>query len=155
MSIVKAIINEINVDDIMSFVEPVVRAIPTQWVFAEAITPDEEKVITVTQYEGRAPNPKWLVDYPNIQVMVRLPSNQHEEGMEVCTIIRDILLGHPGIDLPDDKGRIISITAGSGITDLGRDEQDPKNRHMFSLDFRLIVEPTKTTHSNRESLLGT
>lgn len=111
----------------------------------EPTTPDT--AIIIARSGGLSPNPKWLLDYPNIQVRVRGAkhnySGAHDKGEE----IKDLLLGITSQDVDGD--RWVSITMPGDMGFIGYDEND---RPHFSLNFQMIVEPGVPAVTNREAL---
>ena len=117
------------------------------------VLPDEvDNGIFVHQVTGQPSNPKWLVDYPSVSVMIRSTEEKYQAALVVANMINDLMLGNTGIDLLADSGRITSITQQGSLNDLGRDPADPKSRHILTLNYKLIVEPNKSALSRRESL---
>lgn len=94
---------------------------------------------------GSAPNPKWLLNYPSAQVMVRGNISGYTASRIKAQEVMDALLGLPSQDVGGDRWD--SITAASDIAFLGFDEI---TRPIWSLNFKLIIEPASGT--NRQSL---
>lgn len=103
--------------------------------------------ISVMQTGGLAPNPKWLLDYPSIQVMVRGAANGYVAARAKAQKVKDILLGIASQDLNGD--RLVQINQIGDIASIGFDDS---NRPLFTLNFRLIVEPATSIDSNRIAL---
>ena len=108
-------------------------------------TPD--KVIYIADTGGQAPNPKWLLDFPALQIVVRGAVGTYLATFVEAKAVKDILLGDPSQDLNGD--RWVSITMNGDLGFIGRDEDD---RPMFSMNFGLIIEPQSVTNSNRLAL---
>jgi len=104
-----------------------------------------DTAIGIIQSGGLAPNPKWLVDYPSIQVMVRGAMGGYVSARAKAQAIKDALLGIPSQDSNGD--RLVQINMLGDIASIGFDES---NRPLFSINFRLIIEPA--TGTNRSSL---
>lgn len=98
---------------------------------------------TVMLTGGLPPNPKWLVDYPSLQVIVR--GEDYVATRAKAQAVKDALLGLPSQTISGD--RIVSTKMNGDITPLGFDES---NRALFSLNFSLITHPASGT--NRTSL---
>lgn len=105
-----------------------------------------DSCITIYQHGGGTPNPKWLVDYPSVQVMVRGGLNGYQAAYAKAVVIKNTLLGLPSQDLNGD--RWVAVNMVGDINSIGQDE---KQRPMFSLNFRLIIEPADAT-DNRDPL---
>lgn len=128
----------------------VVSSTPTaDWavhIGREPKTPN--KVVTIYDTGGRAPNPKWLLDYPNIQVKVRGAPNGYAEARLKAIRIKDELLGITSLDV--NGNRWVSVTMAGDITLIGYDENE---RPMFAINFRLIIQPSASADTNRQSLV--
>jgi hypothetical protein len=122
---------------------------PAKWRLGTGFmteTPDQQIVCYDTP--GQAPNPKWLLDYPVIQVMVRALRNGYKDGRAKMRDAYDALLALPPQVLGDGS-RIDAITVLSAPSYIGNDQNE---RPKFSCNFRVIFEPTATSLSNREPL---
>lgn len=108
-------------------------------------TPDQ--LITIYDTGGLNPNPKWLLDFPTVQVVVRGPKQGYEAAWDKCVQVKGALLGYESADLNGD--RWVSIT---GMGDIGFIGYDDKDRPLFSLNYRLIIEPATSSPTNREPL---
>jgi hypothetical protein len=117
----------------------------TGWGIYLAKEPDgsgtPHTVITVIDAGGFTPNPKWLLDYPTVQVRVRGAKNDYIPTYNKARSVRDALLGLPSQDVNGE--RWVAVNAMGGIHWLGFDDQ---NRPIFTLNFRLILEPASGTH---------
>lgn len=103
------------------------------FVGEEPSKPDE--VITIFDVSsGEPPNPKWLIDEPEIQIRFR--SNSYESAYNGMLNIRDILLG---ID-PFAQGQhmYVSIQSKHDVISMGR--QNNHSTIMFCA-FRIVREP--------------
>lgn len=101
--------------------------------------------ITLSDSGGLAPNPKWLLDFPDISVVVR-----GEDYASTYAKMRDIknkLLGLPNQDINGDHWDGIIQVGEAGFIGY-----DPKNRPMFSATFRLFLEPADAVGDNRDPL---
>ncbi len=106
-----------------------------------------DSVVAVIHSGGEESNPKWLLDYPHVQVMVRGNPNGYLDAWDKTRQVYDVLLGITAKNV--EGGRIDGITALGYINSLGFDDSD---RPMFSTNFRLITEPDPTPESNRSAL---
>lgn len=106
-----------------------------------------DTIVMVKSLPGQPPNPKWLLDYPSAQVIVRGNETGYLEAHAKAQKVKNLLLGLPSQDLNGD--RWVQINMAGDIADLGQDE---KQRPMFSLNFQLIIEPAVSSDSNREPL---
>jgi len=94
---------------------------------------------------GQAPNPRWLINKPSVQVRVRGDRGGYNAAYTKCVDVVNALLGLPSQDINSD--RWVSIAQIGDINFLGYDALD---RPMFSLNFGLIIEPASGTY--REDL---
>jgi hypothetical protein len=94
------------------------------------------------------PNPKWLLEYPHVQVLVRGAPDGYSAAYAKAKAVKDALLGIDPVDVTG-VGRIDGITMIADIIPLQYDEKD---RPQFTLNFRLIFEPATAAGSSRETL---
>ncbi len=108
-------------------------------------TPD--KIIMISDTGGQEPNPKYLIDYPTCQVMVRGIVSGYLATFREAKAVKDLLLG---VDAHVNKlDRIDGIIQNGDLGFVGRDES---NRPLFSINFALFVEPQVVGNSNRVAL---
>jgi len=118
------------------------------WQVEVGVMPDEpNKVISINDTGGAEPNPKWLLDYPTLQVMVRGNVNGYLDTFREAKAIKDLLLGITSQDIRSD--RWVSVTQNGDLSFIGRDED---MRPIFSVNFALIIEPQVVANSNRFAL---
>lgn len=99
-------------------------------------------VITIYDTGGDAPNPKWLLDFPTIQIRSR--SKQYQTAYSNLINCRDIILG---IDkLVVSTTTYVGFQQSTGVLGLGKDEKD---RYMLSINFNVTREPA--SGNNRQS----
>ena len=103
--------------------------------------------IVITRSGGLPPNPKFLLDYPTVQVRVRGSKGQYREAELKAYDVKDKLLGFVSADVGGD--RWVSITMLSDIVFIGYDGNE---RPMFSVNFQMIIEPQTTALSNRQAI---
>ena len=108
-------------------------------------TPDT--IISIMNVGGTNPNPKWLVDFPSLQTMVRGAENGYQAAWTKATEVKDVLLGLESTDLNGDRWD--SVVMLGDIASLGFDEN---NRVIFSLNWQLIIEPAASGLTNRDPL---
>lgn len=122
------------------------------WTIEIGVMPESpDKAIMISDTgQGADPNPKWLLDYPTQQVMIRGEVSGYLATWAIYKAVKDILLGFTSADVNDDRWVAINITGDLGF--IGRDES---NRPTFSVNFQLIVEPqVPDGTSNREAIPG-
>ena len=112
-------------------------------VSKEEAKPDTQ--ITVYDIGGASPNPKFLLDFPQVQVMVRGAENGYQALYTKAKDVKDALLGRDSTTINGDV--ISGIIMDGDLNFLGYDEN---KRPRFSLNFSLFFEPAAGT--NRISL---
>lgn len=115
-------------------------------VFTGQVPTSPGAVIVLNRAGGLPDNPKWAVDYPAVQAIVRGKENASDAAFAKIKAVKDAFLGRASGLLPVVSGiatpeYVTSITLMGNIMTLGRDEN---NRALYSVNFRLIVEPATT-----------
>ncbi len=122
----------------------------TDWEFKFGKLPAmPDQVITLIDQGDRANFPHLLVDWLGLQVIVRSEraGNGYQSSWLMARQIRDILLG---IDKqPAEFPELDGIIERGSIVPMGYDEND---RHLWSWNARLLVEPETNALTNRVSL---
>ena len=110
--------------------------------------PDDRQIpdtaLAVRLSGGEPSNPKWLLDFPNVQVTIRGAANGYQAAYDKAIEVHDVLIGLVAQDVVG--GRIDSVTGIGYINALGFDSNE---RPEFTVNFRLIVEPNGTPNSKR------
>lgn len=120
----------------------------TGWSIHIGKEPTEpDTAITIYDSGGSPPNPKWLLDYPSVQVRVRGANGGYVAARAKAVDIKNALLGLDSQDIDGD--RWVSVTMAGDIGLIGYDQS---NRPLFSLNFRLIIEPQTAAGTNRDVL---
>lgn len=115
------------------------------YISEEPLEPDT--VITLFDAGGLPPNPKWLLDYPSIQIRVRGARGGYVAARQKIVDIRDALLGLTSQTIGDT--RWVSVTMPGDITPLGYDDS---KRPLLVVNFRLIIEPAASALTNRTAI---
>jgi len=102
------------------------------YISSEPANPDV--VITIYNYQGDAPNPKFLLDFPQLQVRSR--ANDYETAYNNLLEVYDLLIGRPAFTV--STTRYTGILANTNIFEIGRDDNE---RRILAANFRLFVEP--------------
>ena len=110
-------------------------------LFVGKMPEEPDAAVSVMRSGGKNANPKWLLDEPSLQVIVRGDKNGYEDAEAKAQDVKDALLGLPSQDVNGD--RWVQVNMIGDIVPLGFDEQ---NRAMFSLNWALIIEPAAGTH---------
>lgn len=106
------------------------------------------KVIMLMDTGGVEPNPKYLLDFPTVQALVRGNPGGYLDTFREAKAVKDILLGIDAFTTPDGD-RWDGITQNGDLASVGRDES---MRPMFSVNFAVILEPQVVANSNRLAL---
>lgn len=109
--------------------------------------PDRVMSIVDTAGIGEDPNPKWLLDYPTCQIMVRGETSEYVATRNEAYAVKNVLLGIDSQDVLGD--RLVAINMNGDIGFVGRDDD---MRLLFALNLALIVEPQSTPETNRLAL---
>lgn len=111
------------------------------------LPPLPDAVISIVDGPGQAPNPKWLIDYPTFQVVVRAGPNDYDIGYAKAEQIKDVLLGMDAQEVGTDRWDGCTM-----LGDLNFLGEDDKSRPRFTMNFRLIVERPANALTKREPL---
>lgn len=118
----------------------------TGWrIFIGGLPASPDSVIVVERSGGLPPNPKYALDFPQIQVIVRGAAGETQSVDAKAEEVKRALLGIS--PQTGAFGKVWGITLLSDIAPLGRDEHD---RKMVSLNFQLWVEPNQV--GNRQEI---
>jgi len=125
---------------------PGVGVTQADWILKVGkVTSEPDRVVVMYDTPGRSPNPKWAVDFPSIQALVRGKPNDYGATWIKAREVRDKLLGVDSVDVGSD--RWVSITCPGDVGFIGYDDSE---RPRFTVNFSLIIEPSAI--GNREAL---
>lgn len=120
----------------------------TGWgIYIGKMPSSPDTVILVTYSGGLPSDPKWLLDYPNIQVRVRGAKGHYSGARAKAQQIKDLLLGISSED--HTAGRWVAINLLSDIAFMGYDANE---RPEFSVNFNMITHPAVPAVGNRTPL---
>ena len=110
-----------------------------------------DRVITIYDAPGKSPDPKWLLDFPSVQVRVRGGQPDYNVAAIKAKELQGLLIGRESFDgLNGD--RIVSIL---GLGDVGFTGWDDQTRPEFVFNLNMIIEPSAaSTPTQREALPG-
>lgn len=114
-------------------------------IFAGKYPAEPNSLISINDTPGLPPNPKWLVDFPSIQIRVRGPKEDYPAARAKAEEVKDAMLGLPSQDINGNRWTAVNM-----IGDIAPLGQDDLNRWQFTVNFALIIEPNSGTH--RDSL---
>lgn len=121
----------------------------TDWAIFIARRPESpDAVVVLYDSGGKSPNPRWLIDYPSVQIKIRGDVNQYKAAYEKAQEVKNILLGRPSFTTTNSD-RVVHINMLGDITFLGYDKKDQPE---FVLNFDLILEPNDSINDNRDPL---
>ena len=119
------------------------------WQIEVGAMPDSpNKIIMITDTVGIESNPKYLLDFPTVQVLVRGNTSGYLDTYREAKAVKDIILGVTPFTTGDGD-RIVSITQNGDIGFIGRDEN---MRPLWTGNYALIIEPQVPATSNRIAL---
>lgn len=107
----------------------------------------DEMVVVRDSGAAQNPDPKWLLDYPTIQVMVRGAENDYTGAFAKIIACRDVLLGLEAQTVNGDRWDAVTGLGGAMLL-----HYDEKNRPVLTHNFRIILEPATTALTNRQPL---
>lgn len=116
------------------------------WIGSQPISKD--RAISIYDASALAPNPKWLLDYPAVQVKCRGSENDYEAAYNKLSEVKDLLLGVPSYTA-NNGDRIVMIVGIGDIAFVGR---DANRRPEFVTNYRVTIQPAVTPNTHRESL---
>lgn len=116
-------------------------------IFIGKLPSKPETAIAIVGTGGQTANPKYLLDYPSIQVLLRGAKNGYTDVYAKALKVKDTLLGLPSQTVNGDLW--VQVNMIGDITPLGFDENDCP---MFSVNFSLIIEPASGAGTNRTPL---
>lgn len=97
---------------------------------------------------GKDPYVSLLIDWWQVQVIVRADKEQYSYAWNKALEVKDVLLGVTPFDMSDGT-HVDGITMMGAIAFIGYDE---KTRPQFSMNFQVICEEPKGDKSNRDPL---
>jgi hypothetical protein len=103
--------------------------------------------IAVQDAGGFQPNPKWLLDQPSVQILVRANSFDYLGAYQKALEIKNTLLGA--------DSQTVSGTEYVGILmegDILFAEYDHSERPILAMVFTMWREPSSTVSSNRTAI---
>ncbi len=112
-----------------------------------AMPKSPDRIIMISDTGGLEPNPKYLLDFPTCQTMIRGKVSGYLDTYREARAVKDLLLGVDAQVINDD--RIDGIIQNGDLAFIGRDEQ---MRPLFTINFALFVEPQTSGNSNRVAL---
>lgn len=122
------------------------------WRLFRDTEPDSpDTTVTVYNTVGSRPNPKFLLDFPAVQIRVRGSAVGQDLAYDEIYAVKQKLLGIQARDLTygAETHRVDSITMAVDINFLGRDTND---RPRYTLTLNMIVEPGATAADHRTAL---
>ena len=104
--------------------------------------PTPHDVITIYNTSGEAPSPKFLLDFPGLQVRSR--STDYITGYNNLLEVFNLLIGRPAFTL--NTTRYTGILAMTNIFELG---EDKSARRLFACNFKLFTEAESGTQHRK------
>lgn len=109
----------------------------------------QDRCVVFYDVGGRSPEANVLVDYPTVQVIARgnAAADSYPATYVQLELVSKALLGIPSGSVVYPE--LTSCTQRGHIQRLGKDDN---GRHLFSLNFQLITEPSEDPVGHRVSL---
>lgn len=121
-------------------------AVAGDWVIVISRIRDKpNKMITIVDTGGPAPEPGLDVDYPTVQVLVRGEPNGYVDAYKKAQAIKNVLLGRPSELRNGDTWA--SVVMVHDILPIGYDDNE---RPEFSMNFQLVVHQGDLSNSWRQ-----
>jgi len=108
---------------------------------------EPDQAITLYDTSGGEPNAKWLLDEPHVQCRIRGARHDYPGAHSKAQEVMDTLLGLP----QQTQGGTVYV----GIWALNSPfflESDDNRRAIFTVNFRIVREPSDETGTNRSSI---
>jgi len=120
-------------------------AVATGWgIFIGPLPSNNDTVIVVNQAPaGMDPYPHLLIDFPNIQVLVRGKAGGYQAARDKCGEVADALNGLTDTTVNSDVWQSVRQIGNIGFLGI-----DDNKRPLFSLNFTAIVLPASGTYRN-------
>lgn len=106
-----------------------------------------DRMIVVFDSPGEAPDPKWLLDYPRFQVVVRGRPGEYDVAWQKAKDCKDVLVGMTPQDINGDR-----FDGILGVGDIAFLKYDEKERPLFSMNYRSFFEPAQSALTQRQPL---
>ena len=120
----------------------------TAWgIFIGTMPPKPDACIAIFDTPGANSSPKWLLDFPQVQILVRGNENGYPQAYQKLIDCRDRILGMDPMVIAGDRW--------DGVTQVGSAaflQYDENNRPIFTSNYRIILEPAASASSHREPL---
>lgn len=118
------------------------------WIGKQPENNTYNRAITIYDTGGKNSNPRWLLDYPSVQVRVRGGPSDYEHAQLKAREARDYVLGIPSYTALNGD-RIVHVNA---IGDVAFTGWDQNQRPEFVFNLALITEPATNAATNRDPL---
>lgn len=114
-------------------------------IFISQLPTKPNNVIALYDTGGPPPNPKWLLDRPDVTAIIR--GSDYETAYDKMIAVRNALLGLPA--------QVINGDRWDGIIQVGEGAftgYDTNQNAQFTVTFRMWIEPANTAGDYREPL---
>lgn len=126
---------------------PPSSATSSQWGIAVAREPaSPDRVITVYTTGGQSPNPRWLINYPMMQVRIRGEQGGYQDTYDKADAVVRALTGLNPVTLGPNNDRWDALYPLGDVNILQYDQLD---RPLLTVNFRAIVEPAQVAGDTR------
>jgi hypothetical protein len=134
-----------SIADILQTAAVGTQAAATGWSIRIGRLFDEpDTQIAVYDTPSPNPDPKWLLEYPHFQIIVRGNKDDYGGAWQKARDCKDVLLGmFPQVVNSDRIDGII------GVGDINFLSYDTNNRPLFSANFQIFLEPAASALTQR------
>lgn len=120
----------------------------TGWaIMVGTVQEDPNTMISIFDSPGEPSNPKYLLDFPYFQILIRGEPGGYEAAHQKAIDCRDVLLGMDPAVVNSDNWDIITQVGTVSFL-----KQDESSRPVFTSNYRIILEPAASGLTNRVSL---
>lgn len=116
-------------------------------IFVGRLTTEPHAQIALYDAPGEAPNPKWLLDFPYFQAIIRGAVDDYGGAYLKAKAVKDALLGMDPQVVDGDRWDGVT-----GLGDVNFMRYDDSSRPLFTMNFRVILEPATNALTKREPL---
>lgn len=123
-------------------------AAATGWaIYIGRFVDKPDSMISLYDTPGQSPNPKWLLNEPHFQVLVRGNKDDYAGAYAKANDVRDVLLGMNAQTVNGDRWDGVLM-----MGDILFLHYDENSRPMFSGNYKIFLEPAASLLTQRSPL---
>jgi hypothetical protein len=116
------------------------------WLITISKMPDtRDRCIALFDTGGLAPEPKWLLDYPDVVVLIR--GGEYQETFNKMKEVQNTLFSIPAQEINGDWWAGTIMIGNPAFV-----QYDEKDRPIFSMTLRVYLEPADVAGDHRQPL---